>query len=653
MSTARSLGLALALAAATIHLPNCEAKAGTIKLPWTTDETLIATFPKVLDGTKGVYGPDGPWQAVGLLTKDSGTEKGVLVPVWPTNSEVTELVSTRIGGGYAPNKTARNIWLEQDGVSGQMEMKNFDSWYSAYFGRYDNWGIGFYDNFTLMNFQNSDHSVNASVLEATLWNVRMQNGANYTATVGNLGLSPLNPALQQQAPDLAKALVQKGIVEQLVEDGTVASNFWSLHMGSVLTRQPGSLVLGGYEQNRALGPVGVFNHDGVLGLFLVDLVLGVDEGLSPFNVSASELGSVWPGVQSEVGKELAKMYGAKAGTAVVVPNPGSPGIYLPPGTCEAATSYLPVTWDKKTGYYLWNTTDPNYARIVNSPAYLGFVFADRTAANITVKVPFKLLNLTLESPIVEIPTPYFPCTSLESEAGVWALGRAFLQAAFLGVSYDQKFMFLAQAPGPDMDQSVIKTVSRNDTTLASNPIDSFATSWRSQWTVIKADDAGTSNTKSESTPVVDSETTGLTAAAKAGIAVGVILAVAVAATAFFLLWRRRKAYANVTDETATPSSAFPPDKTEPTTELGNNLGVYEMGRPLAHEVEAMEKVQEVPCYSMAVELPAVVPSPPYRSPEEAPPGGDPFELTSSSEAGQGGGNWVGDNGGQGQGVRRE
>jgi hypothetical protein len=40
-------------------------------------------------------------------------------------------------------------------------------------------------------------------------------------------------------------------------------------------------------------------------------------------------------------------------------------------------------------------------------------------------------------------TPYFPCKPLNNEAGIWFLGRAFLQAAFVGVSLEQNEAFLA------------------------------------------------------------------------------------------------------------------------------------------------------------------------------------------------------------------
>lgn len=180
-------------------------------------------------------------------------------------------------------------------------------------------------------------------------------------------------------------------------------------MGSAALGQPGSMVLGGYERSRALGPVGVFRlENGMPMVFLLDILIGTETGASPFD--QSDEWSVYKGLGgSETATAITKSLGGKAGSAAVVPNPSAPYIYLPLGTCEEGARHLPVTWNERTGLFVWNTGDPRYSRIVNSPPYLAFVLADRTATNVTIKVPFKLLNLTLEAPLVTSPIPYFPC----------------------------------------------------------------------------------------------------------------------------------------------------------------------------------------------------------------------------------------------------
>ncbi|KAJ4292307.1 Mitochondrial beta-keto-acyl synthase [Collariella sp. IMI 366227] len=599
---------ALALALILALVPNCDAQnsntPGTLKLPWTTDPSVIRTYPNDLNATQGRYGPDGPWQAIALMTRDDTVKNGVVVPVWPTSSAFTELISVMIGGGYkAPNSSRDLIGWVVDGSPQQLHWGGIDYWLGQYFGRYDHAGGGYYDNITFMT-PGADHKVRAAVFDTYLSNHMMVNGANYTSKVGTLGLAHVEPQILQGSKQLAEELKNhKSILQVLQEEGKIESDFWSLHMGSVPMGQIGSAYLGGYEQNRALGPVGVFNPDSTIGMFMTDVFLGVEVGHSPFNFSASEVRSVWQEVQNPASEEVWKMLGGAAGTVFMTPATTSPGIYLPPGFCEAAASYLPVTWHKQSGYYHWNTADPNYARIVNSPAYLGFVFADRTATNITIKT------------------------------GFWALGRTFWQAAFLGVSYDQNVLFLAQAPGPAMDQIVVKKVGRDDTTLASNPIESFVKTWSKHWTALddyegphRSSDPST-ETSTSPTPDPPSKNPGLSTGAKAGIAIGAVTGVALLALAgFFLWWRRRNtagpaAHQPLDDgRDATPagddnhthpsvsgwnSSANSPG-TATAVEMEQQRNVHETGAPLRHEMEVKELVHEAPDFEDGDEMRRVV-----------------------------------------------
>ncbi|KAK5655221.1 hypothetical protein OQA88_6120 [Cercophora sp. LCS_1] len=127
----------------------------------------------------------------------------------------------------------------------------------------------------------------------------------------------------------------------------------------------------------------------------------------------------------------------------------------------ARLCYLPVTLDDNTGYYLWNIDDPNYWSILNSGAIWDLPSQILREQVITIKVPFHLLNLTLATHIVEKPVTYFPCHDAGTyDVGWWELGRAFLHAAFMGINFEKTLTFLAQAPGPDLDQSVMKLSKR-------------------------------------------------------------------------------------------------------------------------------------------------------------------------------------------------
>jgi hypothetical protein len=115
-----------------------------------------------------------------------------------------------------------------------------------------------------------------------------------------------------------------------------------------------------------------------------------------------------------------------------MPNPGVPYMYLPENTCSAIASLPLVTFDQKMGYYIWNTTDPAFKAIMSSPSALKFSFSTDSGIE-DISVPFALLNLTLDYPLVSTPTQYFPCIPYTpSDDSLYHLGRAFLQAVFLG-----------------------------------------------------------------------------------------------------------------------------------------------------------------------------------------------------------------------------
>ena len=85
-------------------------------------------------------------------------------------------------------------------------------------------------------------------------------------------------------------------------------------------------------------------------------------------------------------------------------------------------------------------------------------------------------------PIVTRPQPYFPCKLFSGPSGYYFLGRAFLQATFIGFNWELNKFFMAQAPGPDAGPSQIQSIQSSDNTVASNPIDFFAGTWTQKWT---------------------------------------------------------------------------------------------------------------------------------------------------------------------------
>jgi hypothetical protein len=99
--------------------------------------------------------------------------------------------------------------------------------------------------------------------------------------------------------------------------------------------------------------------------------------------------------------------------------------------------------------------------------------------HMTIKVPFALLNLVLEPPIVPTPQQYFPCCASYANdgSGKYEFGKAFLQATFVGMKWGENKWFRAQAPGPCVGASNLQTIGLNDTAIQSDPIGNFGTTW--------------------------------------------------------------------------------------------------------------------------------------------------------------------------------
>ncbi|KAL0942040.1 uncharacterized protein CTRU02_204803 [Colletotrichum truncatum] len=432
--------------------------AGTnaqVHMQWTTDQGA-GVSPSII-------GPDGPWQ--GVIVNVNGQDTAV----YPSGSDASQLLTPEVKGLYKPadSKTA---------VKTGSHRGNADPWFSSVYLNGGFFGFEYYDTMTLKTGPGGVDSlkVNASIIAADDWQEQNEgNASSYMSNTGLLGLGSIKTSAHREDDN------RSSLLQQLKTAGKIDRLAFGLHLGSVAQNISGSLILGGYEQNRVLGPVGSFGiTEGVPLVFLRDVVMGVEKGnFSSFPASPSASHWVNP---TETGQQIAKNVGA-AGSAVVIPNPASPYIYLPPGICEGIANNLGLTYRKDIGLYLWNSSRPgSVSDFVNSPSYLAFVFADKTATNITVKVPFKLLNLTLEPPLVTEKVNYFPCKSIDTEYGFWQLGRAFLQAAFLGVDYDNDSLYLAQAPGPALEPSVVQKFDNE--AIKSNPSSSFASTWSTSWT---------------------------------------------------------------------------------------------------------------------------------------------------------------------------
>ena len=391
-----------------------------------------------------------------------------------------------------------------------------------------------------MNTSQGLTSVPDSALDAVSgMDITLPNGASYSPQVGSLALGSLDPVRKYPHGD------GQIFPNYLAKQNITPSASTSLHYGSANLGPEGSLVWGGYDQSRVIDKVGHFEiaePDSSLKPNLLDIQIGVEIGGSPFEKDN------YTGLLA-----LNETFGMHQPTVI---NPTVPYLFLPPETCGRIADKLPVTFNKPIGFYTWNVDDPQYKRITTSPAYLAFVFptagsasdtadsysdiASTTIGNLTIKIPFALLDLTLQPPIVATPQPYFPCSPLSAKDGTAYLGRTFLQAAFLAMNFETSTFFMGQAPGPDIiDPPNVKSIAPNDTTISSSPADRFARSWEKHWTPLPPRSASDSSTSSSSS--TQNSNTGLSKGAIAGITIASILAVLSFLTLLvFLLFRRKR-----------------------------------------------------------------------------------------------------------------
>ncbi|OQE09512.1 hypothetical protein PENVUL_c006G01500 [Penicillium vulpinum] len=114
-----------------------------------------------------------------------------------------------------------------------------------------------------------------------------------------------------------------------------------------------------------------------------------------------------------------------------------PYIYLPQSSCDAIAAELPVTYNPDLGLYFWNTDGPQHTKEYHHQGAI------------------RVTHLTLEQPLVRTPTAYLSCFGTKR---AYALGRAFFQAAFIGVNHGAGIVdignwFLAQALSPGYSQT--------------------------------------------------------------------------------------------------------------------------------------------------------------------------------------------------------
>ncbi|KAL2073784.1 hypothetical protein VTL71DRAFT_11110 [Oculimacula yallundae] len=510
----------------SLLMVNVANSANTFRMTWSTQ----------------TFGPDGPWSAIEIKVGS----KQQIVSLYPGGIWASHFLSPKV----CSNSTLGNVCYAQaaglydqgfsssadfdsiqfvpgvDFVDGSLGIDGSPGDYGT-----DTWNIG--------NSMEPLQRMNM-VTHDSIWGT-LPDGTTYPLTVGSLALGA--PGIINQSfttsstsPPINATLLSGWLYTKPLSNKILSSNSYSLHIGSVSQNVPPALHFGGFDQNRVLGEVSTQQGtaDAAKSIDLVDIGLNVVQGNSPWTFNS--LGGLLGSGNSSIGNALPVAISALA-----------PYLHLPKSTCDAIAAKLPVKYQAKYGLYFWDTSDPKYEDIVSSPSCLTFTFRlSQTEKNLTINVPFKLLNLTLTAPLTTTPTSYFPCKA-ETRTH-YQLGRAFLQAAFIGGNWmaDNGYStwWLAQAPGPNLpSQSNMVVIEDADRTISGSTAD-WASTWKGSWKALAATSGPNTTTTStgndgSSKPGSD-PSKGLSTGAKAGIGAGTgAIALGILAALLLFLWMRK------------------------------------------------------------------------------------------------------------------
>ena len=402
--------------------------------------SVSAISPYVVEwNTTHSYGPDGPWPVVTVAV---GTDKAGNTASWvdlhPGGIWESMLPTT----AFCSNSASPNPCLAQNAGLYNLNASThaFQNVSSApglvwQWGSDKAWNMtGFandvLDGMSITGAEGPAIASNSTITAVDRSRISLPDGTSYSTEVGTLSLGSPGDGYRT----LSSGKLGTTFPGELSYYNITASNSFGLHYGSVANNQTGSLVFGGFDQSRIVGDVGAYDLGSDNGMLasLLDVQIGVENGSSPFSADSFQ--------------GLLKLNSAFNGIQPTIVNPVVPYFFMSPATCSAIAQNLPVTLQPNIGLYTWNTADPQYQKIITSSAYLAFVFQD-PKGNLTIKVPFQLLNLTLDAPIVSTPQQYFPCRPSNTADNRYYFGKAFLQAAYIGINWENKKWFLGQAPG--------------------------------------------------------------------------------------------------------------------------------------------------------------------------------------------------------------
>ena len=206
----------------------------------------------------------------------------------------------------------------------------------------------------------------------------------------------------------------------------------------------GSLTLGGYDSSRFV------------------------PSTASFPLSGNDSQSLMVGIQSITATEtLASNVTLLSNDIVALIDTTLPYLYLPLQDCRIFETAFGLTWDQSTEMYLVN--DTIHQQLQNLDPSVTFTLGNFSAnESIEIILPYGAFDLQASAPIYPNGTNYFPLRRA-SDPHQYAIGRAFLQEAYLFVDFEQRNFSISQALFPENSSSKIITIDHSPPSSGSVP----------------------------------------------------------------------------------------------------------------------------------------------------------------------------------------
>ncbi|KAF4453278.1 hypothetical protein F53441_4008 [Fusarium austroafricanum] len=486
--------------------------------------TSAAIVPLEVKWSDDTYGPDGPWRAVNVKMGSSDNT----IALYPGGTWESWLISDDYcerGTCYASKAGTYNKRTgDRTGLNLLVELKNFIQGVQLE----GDTSIRYRDTMMIQD----DSIANVSIALLDTQKIKYPGGQTVPLFAGCLSLGGEGSVNQTFGQPDGKSSTNASMPPGwLWENDYTPSNSYGMHIGSVNPSMPGSLWLGGYDKNRIIGDV------------LVSSGSPRGDGITLWDMAIEGVGDHSPFTSKSKDDLLGKGNSSISNGLKVTVDGCSPYLTLPKSTCDNIAEHLPVNFNKDLGLYLWDTKSERYERIVNSATALTFSFISASNTDpIKIRVPFMHLNLSLSGPIVDNPTPYFPCHV--NNNGRYVLGRAFLQDAFIGANWHPQSdsWWLAQAPGPKIQAtSNVISIEPKEKTISKG-----GNNWKASWSGVWDDKPEPSSTPGKAaspvtTPEKDESESEpkISTGVKIGIGIGAAIGIIALGLGIFFFWRRR------------------------------------------------------------------------------------------------------------------